>query len=136
MVWKISLKNLYKMFNDTKSHGPVCIQFLSALNLFFGGDVQLSKDTITELYKNLSLRTLSGEQQVEFGKISDLTAHRNFKLKHSILANIDDQGKSIKSNNGNVKDIYEFFKKPSDEDDFGREIVEYILKDEPYEHKK
>ena len=124
------------MFKDTKSHGLVSIQFLSALNLFFGGDVQLSKNTITDLYKNLSLRTLSGEQQVEFGKISDLTAHINFKLKHSILVNTDDQDKSIKTNNGNVKDMYEFFKKPSDEDDFEREIVEDILKDKPYEHKK
>ena len=124
------------MFKDTKSHGLVSIQFLSALNLFFGGDVQLLKDTITELYKNLSLRTLSSEQQVEFDKIFDLTAHINFKMKHSILANIDDQDKAIKTNNGNVKDTYEFFKKPSDEDNFEREIGEEILKDEPYEHKK
>ena len=69
------------MFKDTESHGLVSVQFLSALNLFFGGDVQLSKDTITELYKNLSLENLSGEHQVEFDKISELTAHINFKMK-------------------------------------------------------
>ena len=79
---------------------------------------------------------MSGEQQVEFDKISDLTAHVNFKMKHSILPNIDDQNEAIKTNNGNVKDTYEFFKKSSDEDDFEREIVEDILKDEPCEHKK
>ena len=79
---------------------------------------------------------MSGEQQVEFDKISDLTAHVNFKMKHSILPNIDDQDEAIKTNNGNVKDTYEFFKKSSDEDDFEREIVEDILKDEPCEHKK
>ena len=33
---------------------------------FFGGDIRLSKDTITELYKNLSIETLSGQQQIEF----------------------------------------------------------------------
>ena len=38
-------------------------------------------------------------------------------MKHSILANIDDQDKAIKANNENVKDTYEFFKKTSDEDD-------------------
>ena len=43
---------------------------------------------------------------------------------------------TIKTNYGNVKDTYEFLKKPSDEDDFECEIVEDILKDEPYEHKK
>ena len=53
---KISLKNLYEMFKDTESHGLVSIQFLSVLNLFFGGDVQLSKDTITELYKSFPLK--------------------------------------------------------------------------------
>ena len=124
------------MFKDTKSLGLTSVQFLSALNLFFGGDVLLSKDTMTELYKNLSLRTLSGEKQIEFDKISDLTAHMNFKMKHSTLANMDDQDKATKTNNENVRDTFEFLKKPSDEDNFEREIVEDILKDEPYEHKK
>ena len=133
---KISLKNLYKMFKDTESHGLVSVQFLSALNLFFGRDIQRSKDTTTELHKNFSLETLSHEWQIEFEKISGLTAHINFKMKHSIITNIGDQEKAIKTNNENVKDTYEFFKKPSDEDDFEREIVEDILKDEPYEHKK
>ena len=50
------------MFKDTESHGLVSVQFLLALNLFFGGGVQLSKDTMTVLYKNLLLETLSGEQ--------------------------------------------------------------------------
>ena len=103
---KISLKALYKMLKDKKSHRLVSIQFLSTLNLFFGGEVQLSKDTITELSKNLSLRTLSGEQQC-----GELTAHINFKMKHCVLANIDDEDKATKTNNENVKDMYEFFKK-------------------------
>ena len=68
---KLSLKKLYEMFKDAESHGLVFIQFLSALNLFFGGQVQLSKDAITGLCKNLSLETLSNEQQVEL-KISEL----------------------------------------------------------------
>ena len=124
------------MFKDTESHGLVSVQFLSALNLFFGRDIQRSKDTTTELHKNFSLETLSHEWQIEFEKISGLTAHINFKMKHSIITNIGDQEKAIKTNNENVKDTYEFFKKPSDEDDFEREIVEDILKDEPYKHKK
>ena len=81
------------MFKDTKSHGLVSLQFLSALNIFFGGDVSLSKDIITELYKNLSL---SGKQNIEFEKVSDLTTHINFKMKHSILSNIDHQDRATK----------------------------------------
>ena len=104
------------MLKDTESHGLVFVQF--SLNLFFSGGIQLSKETITELYKNLSLETLSGKHQVEFDKISEQTTHINFKMKHSILANIDDQEKAVKTNTEKVKDTYEFFKKPSDENDF------------------
>ena len=57
-------------------------------------------------------------------------------MKHSILANMDNQDKDTKTNNENVKDTYEFFKKPSDEDNFECEIVEDILKGELQEHKK
>ena len=52
---------------------------------------EMSIDKITELYRNLSFRTLSGGQQIEFEKVSDLTTHINFKMKHSILSKIDDQ---------------------------------------------
>ena len=45
------------MCKGKKCHGLVSLQFLSALNIFFGGDISLSKDTITELYENLSFRT-------------------------------------------------------------------------------
>ena len=88
------------MFKGTESHGLVSIQFFIGSELIFNRDVQLSKDTITELYKNLSFDTLSGKRQADFGKISELTSH-NWK------------GYSMKY-----------------------EIVEDVLKDQPYEHKK
>ena len=100
---KISIKTLYEMFKDTKSHGLISLQFSLTLNINFRKDVSLSKDTITELYKNLSFRTLSGGQQIEFEKVSDLTAHISFKMKHSILSNLDDQDLAAKKNNEDVK---------------------------------
>ena len=48
---KIYMKTLSELFKDTTSHGLVSLQFLLALNLFFGGDIQISKDVITELLK-------------------------------------------------------------------------------------
>ena len=48
---KIYMKTLSELFKDTTSHGLVSLQFLLALNLFFGGDIQISKDVITELFK-------------------------------------------------------------------------------------
>ena len=49
---------------------------------------------------------------------------------------MDDQDKPTKTSNENVEDTYQFLKKPSDEDNFEREIVKDILKDESYEHKE
>ena len=100
---KISLKSLYEMFKDTKSHGIVSVQLLLALSIFFfffGGDASLAKDTMTELYKNLSFETLCRNQNTEFEKVPDLNAHINFTMKHSILSNID------KKNHLMVKTIY------------------------------
>lgn len=86
---KISLKTLYEMFKDTKSHGLASLQFLNVLNIFFGGDVDLYRDTITELYNNLSLEMFSGRQNISFEEISDLTVEISFKMKHAILSNLE-----------------------------------------------
>ena len=48
---KVSLKDLCEMFQGTaKSHGPVSLQFLCALDIFLGGNISLSKNALTELY--------------------------------------------------------------------------------------
>ena len=69
---------------------------LFSFNFYQPLNIGLSKDTIIKLYKSLSLRTLSGEQQIEFEKLSDLTALINFKIKHSILTNLDNQEKNTR----------------------------------------
>ena len=65
---KSYLKTLYEMLQGTKSNGLVSFQFLSALNIFFGGSVDLSRHTITELNNNLSFEALSGKQNLSFEK--------------------------------------------------------------------
>ena len=122
------------MFKDTKSHDFVYLQLLSVLNIFFAGVIELSKGTITELYKNLSLETLSRQQQIEFDKISDLTSHINLNMTPSMLSNLDRKAKYNAENNDKVKETHEFFKKLSDEKEFKRKRIEDIL--EPYKHKK
>ena len=104
------------------------------LDIFSDGDIRLSKDTITELYKNLLLETLSGQHKIEFEKLSDLTAHINFETKHSIPSNLERKDKCNVENNEKVKEMHEFFKKPSDEEEFEGKINKDIL--ERYEHKK
>ena len=46
---KISMKTLYELFKDKKSHGSVSLQFLLALNRFLIGDIQISKDVTKTL---------------------------------------------------------------------------------------
>ena len=41
---KISLKDLYEMFQGTKSQGLVSLQVLCNLDIFLGGDAILSKN--------------------------------------------------------------------------------------------
>ena len=86
---KVSLKRLYELYEDIKSHGLVLLQFLFVVNLFFGDDIQNSRDT-TELYQNLTFEMLSGRRQPQFEKISDLASHINLKLQESIISNLND----------------------------------------------
>ena len=50
-------------------------------------------------------------------------------MKHSILSNLD---LTIKKNNEDVKKTYEFFKKTSDQVNFGEQIIEDTINNEPY----
>ena len=50
---KINLKQFYKMFKDTNSHGLVSLQFLCALGIFFGVDKSIPKSAITTFHMKL-----------------------------------------------------------------------------------
>ena len=86
---KINFRNLYEMFRYTKSHGLVSIQFLDVLSIFFGVDLTQIKNSITELFKNLSYATLSGANNFDFDEISDLINALSFSIKIITLANRD-----------------------------------------------
>ena len=85
---KICLKDLYEMFQGTKSLGLVSLQFLCALDIFIGGDIILSKNALTELYYNLSYETLSCGWNFKFEAISDLVADVSFQIKKLTLSNL------------------------------------------------
>ena len=133
---KISLKWLSEHFKDTKSHGPVSLQFLSALNLFFRGSIESLRNTISELYQNLIFETLSGAREMQFEWISDLVLHITYKLQHSFSLNTEKKDSDTKKHNDLVKEKYNFDKKPSVDDKFEEQIVMDILEDVPYDHIK
>ena len=109
---KINLKNLYKMFCYTKSHGLVSIQFLGVLGIFFWAGVKESKNAITELYKNLSYATLSGANNFNFDAISDLIGRLRFPTKKSTLANRDRREKEDAEKAKEITDTTTFVELP------------------------
>ena len=105
---KINLKNLHKTFKDTKFHGLVSIQFLYVLGKFFGLDIPVPKNAITELYKNLSYKTLSGARNLEFSAVSDLILEISFQIKRSTLLNRKRKEEDEKIN-VKIKEEHDFF---------------------------
>ena len=85
---KINLKNLYEMFRDTNSHGGlVSVQFICALGVFFGVNIEIIENTISELHQNLSYKTLSGAKDFEYNAIFDIITELSFQIKTSTLQN-------------------------------------------------
>ena len=80
----ISLKTLYQNFNRNDCRGLVSVQFFAALNIFFGGIMELSKNAMTEHSSNLSMQGLSKTNDtilLDFTQIENLAANINSLLK-------------------------------------------------------
>ena len=131
---KISLTDLYEMFQGTKSHGLVSLQFLCTLDISFGGNISLSKNVLIELYHNLSYETLSGGRDFRFEAISDLTADMRFQMKRSTILNLNRKSEHYKKSNKDIKNSHDFFKKPGDDEVFENELKKNLYKE--LEHVK
>ena len=85
---KVNMKNLYKTFLYTYSHGLVSLPFLVAIHYYFDATNQrLIKDSLTELYRNLSDITWSRARDFEFNNVSDLMARISFLIKGTAISN-------------------------------------------------
>ena len=81
---KILPLRLYELLRGTKSQGLVCTQVLCALNIYLGGNQQISKDKITEFYLNLSMQALSKfnyEITLDFTRTCELQAGTKYLRK-------------------------------------------------------
>ena len=77
------------MFKNTKSHSLVSLQSLCALDIFFGVNISLSKNALTELYYNLLYEALSENIGLRFEHISDLITDISFQMKNKREKNIE-----------------------------------------------
>ena len=84
---QISPVDLNDKFQNTPSYGIAAVHFLAALNIFFGGEKNLSQDVMTELLHNLSYQALNFENtkvNIKFDQIIKL--NKNFK---SLIRDVD-----------------------------------------------
>ena len=85
---KLNMRHLYEIFKNTNSHGIVSQPFLELIQYYLEeNDQTLIKNTVSELYYNLSYMTLSGGRDFRFDAISELTARLSILLKHGTLGN-------------------------------------------------
>ena len=84
---QISPIDLNDKFQNTASYGIAAVHFLAALNIFFGGEKNLSQDVMTELLHNLSYQALNFENtkvNIKFDQIIKL--NKNLK---SLIRDVD-----------------------------------------------
>ena len=78
---ELDIKKLYEKFRTTNSHALAISQFLAVLNIFFGGDPDLSRRFLTELYQNMTVSTLSTDGAFTFDAFTDLSTSINLSAK-------------------------------------------------------
>ena len=84
---EISPIELNDKFSNTSCYGIAAVHFLAALNIFFGGERDLSKNVMTELLHNLSYQALNFENtkvNIKFDQIIKL--NKNLK---SLIRDVD-----------------------------------------------
>ena len=126
---EISPSEINEKFQDSSSYGLAAVQFISALNVFFGGNKELSRNVMSEFFHNLSLQALTIDDDninIEFHEIIEL----NKNLKALIR---DDERNDIE-----IVDNYfqkENFEEEKDEIQLiEEEVVSNILNNSKIEH--
>ena len=92
---EISPLEINEKFHAGPSYGLAVVQFIAALNIFFGGNKELSQNVMSEFFHNLSLQALTIDDnsiEITFDEIIEL--NRNLK---SLIR--DDNRNEIKINN-------------------------------------
>ena len=124
--------NLYEKFRSTDALGLVTTQFLASLNAYFGRDINISKDAMTEFYHNLSMQTplsvSNHSVQMNFASITNLVKNINILIQREILKFKKMKGADNKIIDNGIND-YEFklIKTPLEEVE--ENIVQSILND-------
>ena len=77
---EISPSEINEKFQSGSSYGLAAVQFINALNIYFGGEKQLSQNVMNEFFHNMSLQALNIDDDnvnIEFDAIIEL--NKNLK---------------------------------------------------------
>ena len=71
----ISTNQLYEKFSNTNARGLVSIQALAALNIYYGGSVEISRQALTEFLHKMSHQALNKDNDnvfIQFDRTAEL----------------------------------------------------------------
>ena len=68
-------------YSTPNSHALVTCQLLAALDIFFGGDPELSRRFLTQFYQNMTVSTLSTDGAFTFDAFADLSTSIHLSLR-------------------------------------------------------
>ena len=77
---QISPTEINEKFQNGPSYGLAAVQFLAALNVYFGGNKELSRNVMSEFFHNLSLQALTvDDDRIEITLDEIIELNRNLK---------------------------------------------------------
>ena len=83
---------IHEKFNGSDAYGLISVQFLAALNVFFGGDKLNSQNVMSEYLHNLSLQALTiddDKYEIQFYEIENLAANLKENMRDFVRYDIE-----------------------------------------------
>ena len=89
---RLSPFEIHEKFNGSDAYGLISVQFLAALNVFFGGDKLDSQNVMSEYLNNLSLQALTiddDKYEIQFYEIENLAKKLKANMRDFIRYDIE-----------------------------------------------
>ena len=89
---EISPSEINEKFQSGPSYGLAAVQFIAALNVYFGGEKQLSQNVMSEFFHNMSLQALTIDNdniEIEFHAIIELNKNLKSLIREDDRADIE-----------------------------------------------
>ena len=89
---EISPSEINEKFQSGPSYGLAAVQFIAALNVYFGGEKQLSRNVMSEFFHNMSLQALTIDNdniEIEFDAIIELNKNLKSLIREDDRSDIE-----------------------------------------------